>query len=280
VRDEIDGRNLRPDPQPQQLLERRCVVAPPKFERIPKLGDRRWAVSEGGRIFGVVSDTGESQRRTAALRRRRWVILGAGVVLAAIAAVVLALFQPWKLWIDDKVDQAAPVGAVPITTLAESIESSPTPAAPATPTSPATDPAVTDPPATTALPTTTVPETTPATVASTTLPPIPVGGAFSSIDHGTSGTVVLLQDETGTRFVRLENLDTSNGPDLYVYMSSNPPDGPEGQFDDDFVNLGRLEGNVGSSNYVIPPGTDISRYASVVIWCDRFDSAFGAAQLS
>jgi hypothetical protein len=107
-----------------------------------------------------------------------------------------------------------------------------------------------------------------------------VGGEFISIDHGTSGTLVLLQDATGTQFVRLEDLDTSNGPDLFVYMSTNPPDGPEGQFDDDYVNLGRLEGNVGSSNYVIPPDTDLLRYASVVIWCDRFNSAFGAAPLS
>jgi len=101
-----------------------------------------------------------------------------------------------------------------------------------------------------------------------------------SIDHGTSGTVVLLEDAAGTRFVRLENLDTSNGPDLFVYISTNPPDGPEGQFDDDYVDLGRLEGNVGISNYVIPAGTDLSRYASVVIWCDRFNSAFGAAPLN
>ena len=64
-----------------------------------------------------------------------------------------------------------------------------------------------------------------------------------------------------------------------MYLSTNPPDGPEGEFDDDYVNLGRLEGNLGSSNYVIPVGTDLSRYASVVIWCDRFNSAFGAAPL-
>ena len=91
---------------------------------------------------------------------------------------------------------------------------------------------------------------------------------------------MLLEDETGKRFVRLENLDTSNGPDLFVYLSANPPDGPEGQFDHDYVNLGRLAGNLGSSNYVIPAGTDLSRYVSVVIWCDRFNSAFGAAPLS
>ena len=91
---------------------------------------------------------------------------------------------------------------------------------------------------------------------------------------------MLLEDATGTRFVRLENLDTSNGPDLFVYISTNPPDGPEGQFDDEYINLGRLAGNVGNSNYVIPADTDLSRYASVVIWCDRFNSAFGAAALS
>jgi Electron transfer DM13 len=57
------------------------------------------------------------------------------------------------------------------------------------------------------------------------------------------------------------------------------PTGQEGQFDDDYVNLGRLEGNVGSAKYVVPAGTDLARDASVVIWCDRFNSAFGAAPL-
>ena len=108
---------------------------------------------------------------------------------------------------------------------------------------------------------------------------MPVGGSFVGIDHGTSGSVVLLQDPSGTQFVRIEELDTSNGPDLFVYLSTNPPDGPEGQFDDDIVDLGRLQGNVGNANYAIPAGTDVSRYASVVIWCDRFNSAFGAAPL-
>ena len=109
---------------------------------------------------------------------------------------------------------------------------------------------------------------------------MPVGGEFVAIDHSTTGAALLLQDPTGAVFVRLEALDTSNGPDLFVYLSSNPPDGPEGAFDDDYLDLGRLQGNVGSSNYAVPAGTDLSRYASVVIWCDRFDSAFGAAPLS
>lgn len=184
-------------------------------------------------------DTTEHVRRTFESRRRRWLILGSGGVLA-VAVIVMALFQPWKLWVDEKVNEAVPLGAVQITS----------------------------------------PTATTQAAASPTVPAVPAGGAFVSIDHGTSGMVVLLEDATGIQFVRLENLDTSNGPDLFVYMSTNPPDGREGQFDDDYVNLGRLEGNVGSSNYVIPAGTDLSRYASVVIWCDRFNSAFGAAPLS
>jgi Electron transfer DM13 len=226
------------------------------------------------------SEHGGTSRAT----RRRWFILGA-VVIAVAGVVVLALFQPWKLWVDDTVNEAAPVGAVPITAPSTTTARS-APAASAT--SPSTTsstsevqaaPATTTPPLTTppTPPTSAAPSTivvSPATVA-----PSPLGGEFIGIDHGTTGTVVLLEDAAGGQFVRLQDLDTSNGPDLFVYLSTNPPDGPEGEFDDDYVDLGRLEGNVGSSNYAIPAGTDLSRFASVVIWCDRFNSAFGAAPL-
>ena len=52
-----------------------------------------------------------------------------------------------------------------------------------------------------------------------------------------------------------------------------------GGFDDDFVNLGRLKANQGNQNYNLPADTDFTRFASVVIWCDRFNSAFGAGDL-
>lgn len=240
----------------------------------------------------ATSDQQPYSRRMSVHRRwRRWVILGGGAVFAVLAVIVLALFQPWKLWVDDKVDEALPAGAVPITVPSTTGPGSTAPtttAAPATTVASTTTTAAPEAttPATTVAPTTVAPTTVapttapPTTVAPTTVAVMPVGGEFVSIDHGTSGMVILLQDATGTQFVRLENLDTSNGPDLFVYLSTNAPDGPEGQFDDDYVNLGRLEGNLGSSNYVVPPGTDLTRYASVVIWCDRFNSAFGAAPLA
>ena len=43
--------------------------------------------------------------------------------------------------------------------------------------------------------------------------------------------------------------------------------------------FGRLRANQGDQNYELPPEADIDRLATVVIWCDRFNSAFGAADL-
>ncbi len=194
-----------------------------------------------------------------------------GLVVIFGLSVGLWAFQPWKLWVDDKVEEATPAGAREIAVTGGSNATAPT-----VPSSTA--------PVSTNQPTTAAPATAaPTAVASPPAPPAkaaPVGSSFVGIDHGTSGTLVLLQDDAGRRFVRFENLDTSNGPDLFVYLSTNPVDGPEGAFDDDYVSLGRLQGNVGSQNYEIPADVDLGAFASVVIWCDRFNSAFGAAPLA
>jgi hypothetical protein len=100
-------------------------------------------------------------------------------------------------------------------------------------------------------------------------------GELVSLDHRTSGVVRVVGD-----VVRFEGLATDNGPDLYVYLSTNPVDGEEQAFDDEYVSLGRLKGNLGDQNYEVPAGTDLDRYPTVVIWCDRFNSAFGAASLT
>jgi hypothetical protein len=117
----------------------------------------------------------------------------------------------------------------------------------------------------------------------TTVPAGPVNlgtGSFVSRNHPSSGTVRLLELADGRRFVRLEGFETDNGPDLDVDLSTNPAAGPEGAFDDDFADLGRLQGNIGDQNYEIPSDIDPARYASVVIGCDRFDAAFSAADLT
>ncbi|UUU32342.1 DM13 domain-containing protein [Streptomyces sp. CA-210063] len=173
--------------------------------------------------------------------------LAIGVLVMAVVGAGLGLywFQPWKLWQDETVREALP-GATG------------TSAPPTTVPSPSASPA-----------------SGPRTLAS---------GQLISHEHATSGTVRLVRLADGSHVVRLENLDTSNGPDLRVWLSDAPvKEGTAGWrvFDDgEYVSLGRLKGNKGSQNYTVPADVDLSRYTSVSIWCDRFDVSFGAARLA
>ena len=108
---------------------------------------------------------------------------------------------------------------------------------------------------------------------------VEASGSFIDRSHPTEGSARVLGDGSGVRFLRLEDFRTDNGPDLNVYLSAAPPDAPAGAFDDDFVDLGDLKGNVGSQNYEIPAGLDLDRYSTVAIWCVRFGVVFGAADL-
>jgi hypothetical protein len=113
-------------------------------------------------------------------------------------------------------------------------------------------------------------------------PPAPAllgSGSFVSGEHSTTGTAQLIRAPDGALTLRLEDLKTSNGPDLRVYLSTAAPRASWGTFDDDFVELGRLKGNIGSQNYDVPSGVDLARYGTAVIWCKRFSVPFGAASV-
>ena len=83
----------------------------------------------------------------------------------------------------------------------------------------------------------------------------------------------------GRRFLRFEDLSTSNGPDLRVYLSEIPASDDWYAYGERFVDLGALKGNRGDQNYVLPDGLDLSEYKSAVIWCRRFTVGFGVAGL-
>jgi hypothetical protein len=107
-------------------------------------------------------------------------------------------------------------------------------------------------------------------------------GSFRDLEHGTSGLAKIIEVGDGSRVVRLEEFRTSSGPDVVVILSSTPASEDDwGAYDDGtFVNLGALRGNVGAQNYTVPANVDLSKYRSVVIWCRRFNVAFGAAPIS
>lgn len=104
-------------------------------------------------------------------------------------------------------------------------------------------------------------------------------GDFIDRSHPTSGRADVLNDGSAQRFLRFEEFETDNGPDLNVYLSTAPADADASEFDDDFIDLGDLKGNIGAQNYEIPAGVDLSEHSTVVIWCVRFGVAFGAAEL-
>ncbi|MCY4424729.1 MAG: DM13 domain-containing protein [Acidimicrobiaceae bacterium] len=108
---------------------------------------------------------------------------------------------------------------------------------------------------------------------------VEAAGSFIDRSHPTEGSATVLGDGSGQRFLRFEDFRTDNGPDLNVYLSAAPGDAPAGDFDDDFVDLGDLKGNVGAQNYEIPAGLDLDRYSTVAIWCVRFGVVFGTAEL-
>jgi Electron transfer DM13 len=104
-------------------------------------------------------------------------------------------------------------------------------------------------------------------------------GRFRSYEHATSGRARVLQVADGRRYVRFDRFRTSNGPALKVYLSAASATGAGDAFDDRYVDLGDLKGNIGEQNYAIPRDVDLDRYRSVVVWCKRFSVPFGAAAL-
>ncbi|MEX2274111.1 MAG: DM13 domain-containing protein [Actinomycetota bacterium] len=104
-------------------------------------------------------------------------------------------------------------------------------------------------------------------------------GNFRSLAHESSGRALVVELPDGSRLLRLEDLDVSNGPDLRVYLSTAPGDATEAAFGEDFVDLGGLKGNQGDQNYPIASDVDVARYRSAVVWCKRFSVGFGAAGL-
>jgi hypothetical protein len=108
-------------------------------------------------------------------------------------------------------------------------------------------------------------------------------GRLISHEHASSGSVIVLRLADGSRVVRIEDLRTSDGPRLKVWLAAAPViEGTGGWFvfgDARHVDLGELKGNIGSSNYPVPADVDLAALPSLTIWCDRFDVSFAAAAL-
>ncbi len=103
---------------------------------------------------------------------------------------------------------------------------------------------------------------------------------FVSQEHETSGTATVIELPDGSRTLRLEGFETSNGPDLHVWLSDEKAGGNWFKYGGGrSVPLGELKANRGNHNYAIPDDAELDGLRSVVIWCKRFHVAFGSAPL-
>jgi hypothetical protein len=192
-------------------------------------------------------------------RRRVWWWVGGGVLVALAVAAAL-VFQPWLLFIDVRVDDEIP------TVSDAAAPASAAPVAPSASASMPTEP--TEPPA-------------PAAPAA----PVELShGTLISHEHETTGTVRVIASPDGARQLVIENLDTTNGPDVHVWLSAGPVvEGFDGWFTaggHPYVDLGMIKGNQGNQVYDIPPDVDLAAYPTVDLWCVQFAVSFGAAALA
>ena len=92
--------------------------------------------------------------------------------------------------------------------------------------------------------------------------------------HFGSGTVSIVETADGEKLVRFDGISVQNGPDLHVFLSTDPT-----TYVEDSLDLGALKATDGSFSYLLPADTDLSRYRSVVIWCVPFGVLFSVAPL-
>jgi hypothetical protein len=186
--------------------------------------------------------------------RARW-LWGIGAALVVSAAVVGALvFQPWLLFIDVRVDDDIPDATV---------ATSPAPTASMAPADAETPAPAPEPPAG---------------------PVDLLTGTFVSHEHPTTGSVRVIEHPDGSRQLAIEGLETTNGPDVHVWLSAGPVlEGFDGWFTAGgyaYVDLGPIKGNLGDQLYDIPADVDLAGYPTVDLWCVQFSVSFGAAALA
>ena len=190
---------------------------------------------------------------------KRSYLIGGAVVAAIIGFL---LFRPDKLFADDPVDES----------LAEAFATT------------TADPAGTaTPPPTSETTASIAPATTTPTETATSQPvsPEPVAistGSFYGIDHRASGTATVYE-QNGQFVLRFEDdTDIQNGPDLFVWVL--PGDTYEGGTPAEYLDLGKLKGNIGGQNYELPGDFDPDQHRFVLIWCLRFAVPFAGTPLA
>ncbi|CAN5813303.1 DM13 domain-containing protein [soil metagenome] len=97
-------------------------------------------------------------------------------------------------------------------------------------------------------------------------------GNFMSGPYGTVTGMATIYTDSDNYVLALKDFETSNGPDLHVYLSQE-------ELPIHFVDLGKLKSTNGSQVYIIPRGTNFNIYKYALIHCQEYNHLFGSTLL-
>jgi hypothetical protein len=215
------------------------------------LYDQRVAIALATAMAVVVAAVVAWRRGWFAAARRHPGRTGVLVAVAVAVGLPLTWYLASPIWIRTSLVEAGPSAAPVAPAQSAPVASSPPP-------TPAPSSATPAPPPTPTL-------FAPRTVAT---------GEFEGTDefHFGRGTASLIEVGPGRYHLRLDDFSVRNGPDLYVYLSTDADD-----YARDALELGTLKATDGSFGYDVPAGTDIGRFRSAIIWCKQFSHLFAVA---
>ena len=218
------------------------------------LYDQRVAIAIATVLAAIVAAVIAWRRGWFAAARRHPGRTGVLVAIAAAVGLPLTWYLASPIWIRTSLVEAGPTAAPVAPAPSVAVASSPPPSAEPTPA-----------PSASATP---VPTATPFAARTVAI------GEFEGTDefHFGRGTASLIEVEPGRYHLRLDDFSVRNGPDLYVYLSTDADD-----YARDALELGTLKATDGSFGYDVPPGTDVGRFRSAIIWCKQFSHLFAVA---
>jgi hypothetical protein len=101
-----------------------------------------------------------------------------------------------------------------------------------------------------------------------------------NVDRDGEGTAKIYELADGSRLIRLEDFFVSLNSDLELRLSELPdPRTTDQAANAPFKVVAPLKATVGTMNYQVPKDIDVTKYASIVIWCEITRNAYAAATI-
>ena len=97
-------------------------------------------------------------------------------------------------------------------------------------------------------------------------------GTFGNGPYGSVTGLAKIYFQNNQYILALENFNSSNGPDLHVYISKEVQ--PV-----NYIDLGRLQSVSGSQQYPLTGDINFSEYKYALIHCRQYNHLFGSAEL-